>query len=95
MIKKSKFLIFSTIFVATALPAQEKPAVFKIPLHFTRADIRPSYNPVLLPPDFYLRHLGIICRNEWKLDQKTAIRIRFRLGSVVDCDYLEGKFRRN
>lgn len=95
MIKKSKFLIFSTIFVATALSAQEKPAGVRIPLRFTRFDLRAEKSPVIPASDFYLNHLGWVCRKEWQLDQKTRIRIRFRLGSVADCDYLEGKFQRN
>lgn len=45
----------------------------------------------LLRPDFAWRLSGTVCKKEWKLEQKTGLPFRFRLGSVADCDWLEGK----
>ncbi|HNP52977.1 MAG TPA: hypothetical protein PKK69_00100 [Ferruginibacter sp.] len=45
----------------------------------------------LLRPDFAWRLSGTVCKKEWKLEQKTGLPFRFRLGSVAYCDWLEGK----
>lgn len=39
----------------------------------------------------YMQQLGLFCRQEWKLDQLTPIKFRFRLGSQNYVDRLEGK----
>lgn len=46
-----------------------------------------------LPSDYYSRHLGIICQEEWKLEKKTGLPLRFRLGSLQYVDQLEGKIK--
>ena len=46
---------------------------------------------VLLPADFYSRQLGFFCRKEWVFEKATHIPLRFRLGSLEQCNYLEGK----
>ena len=49
----------------------------------------------IIAPNFYTDRLGYFCKQEIKFEKKTRIPLRFRLGSVVDCDRLEGKFRKN
>jgi hypothetical protein len=46
-----------------------------------------------LAADFYSKQLGFFCRQEIKMDKLTKIPFRFRLGSVEQCDWLEGKRR--
>ena len=41
--------------------------------------------------DFYVRGLGIVCRNEWKMDKLMPVRLRFRLGSLDYVNKIEGK----
>ncbi len=41
--------------------------------------------------DFYVQHLGFMCKTEYKLEKATHIPFRFRLGSLQYCNYLEGK----
>jgi len=54
----------------------------------SRIIIRPiSY----LPGDYYSAHLGFVCRQEIRLEKSTGIPFRFRLGSVQQVDWLEGK----
>ena len=50
-------------------------------------------NPVqmLLPADFYVQNFGFFCKNEWKFEKTVHIPLRFRLGSLEYCNYLEGK----
>jgi hypothetical protein len=45
-------------------------------------------------PAHYTSKLGVICQQELKLDQRTPIAFRLRLGSVEACDFLEGKRKR-
>lgn len=44
-----------------------------------------------LSPQFYSAQLGFFCKQEIKFDKITKIPFRFRLGSVDQCDRLEGK----
>jgi hypothetical protein len=46
---------------------------------------------VYLPPDFYITQIGFFCKQEIKFEKLTKVPFRFRLGSVEDCDRMEGK----
>lgn len=48
-------------------------------------------NRAVVSPDYYARQLGFFCRQEIKLDKVARFGFRFRLGSVAQCDMLEGK----
>ena len=41
--------------------------------------------------DYYTRHFGIMCQQELRFEKTTHIPLRFRLGSLEECNYLEGK----
>ena len=47
--------------------------------------------PVFIQPDYFTRQWGIFCEGEWRLEKKTGIPIRVRLGSMEYVDKLEGK----
>lgn len=44
-----------------------------------------------LNADYYSRNLGFFCKQEIKFEKVTKIPFRFRLGSVQQCDWLEGR----
>lgn len=44
-----------------------------------------------IAPDFITRQWGIFCEGEWKLEKKTGIPLRVRLGSLDYVNHLEGK----
>ena len=44
-----------------------------------------------IPANYYNAQLGWICKQEWKMEQKTSMPLRFRLGSKEQVDFLEGK----
>jgi hypothetical protein len=47
----------------------------------------------LVPENNYSKGLTFFCRNEWLLEKKTGVPFRFRLGSVDQVNWLEGKQR--
>ncbi len=53
-----------------------------------KMEISPS---MLISPTFYCDNLGFFCRQEIKFAKATKIPFVFRLGSIAQVDYLEGK----
>lgn len=53
-----------------------------------KMEVSPS---MLVSPTFYCDNLGFFCRQEIKFAKITKIPFVFRLGSVAQVDYLEGK----
>ena len=43
----------------------------------------------VVQPGYYVSTLGVICRNEWKMDKVLPVQLRFRLGSVEYVNNLE------
>jgi hypothetical protein len=43
------------------------------------------------PADLYYIQSGFFCKREWEMEKATHLPIRFRLGSLADCNALEGK----
>jgi hypothetical protein len=102
--REAFFLFFCTIFVASEILAQK--TIVKIPsllfTKFVNSNTKDSHllvNDVgikqsskqILPSNFYATQLGFFCKQEIKLEKLTKIPFRFRLGSVEECDKLEGK----
>jgi hypothetical protein len=46
---------------------------------------------IILSPDYYATQLGFFCKEEIRFEKATKIPFKFRLGSVNECDQLEGK----
>ena len=93
-------IILSVIYCLSALDlkAQKTPQSLMashalIPVNDTvRSVINPAVRPVLRPdPAFYTKGLGFFCRKELELEKATSVKLRIRLGSVQQCDVLEGK----
>ncbi len=45
----------------------------------------------VIPSDIYYIQSGFFCKREWEIEKATHIPLRFRLGSLADCNALEGK----
>lgn len=102
--KKAKILFFCMIFVAGSVFSQtirqiEAPILlFKKPVKpipatlLIRNSILPEAAPVpFLSANYYAAHLGFFCKQEIKFEKVVKVPFKFRLGSVEDCDRLEGK----
>lgn len=45
----------------------------------------------VIPENYYTQHFGIMCKKELSIEKVIKIPFRFRLGSLQQCNYLEGK----
>jgi hypothetical protein len=53
--------------------------------------IKAPHPIVIIPQNYYTQHFGVMCKKELALEKATKIPFRFRLGSLQQCNYLEGK----
>ncbi len=71
-------------------------ALWKIPTVIGLQTANPSlFVNQVISPAYYTERLGYFCKQEIRFEKTTGIPLRFRLGTVVDCDLLEGKYRKN
>jgi hypothetical protein len=105
--KKGKIIFFCMIFVALATFAQNTSVVkskllllelaqnpLPTEVSLVHANIAEANQAPFLSPGFYASQLGFFCKQEIKLEKFIKIPFRFRLGSVEECDRLEGKGKR-
>ena len=96
------------IFVANAIFSQKLPAgrsgliIFPTPArtisltnYFANSTSLLLKTKEVITPDFYVRQLPFFCRQEIKFEKTIKIPFRFRVGSVEDCNRMEGKNKRN
>ena len=81
--------VVQNIAPVTLLTPFPKPAVAGV---FTKNDVVVSKTAVpFLSANYYAARLGFFCKQELKFEKVVKIPFKFRLGSVDDCDKLEGK----
>src|SRR5207302_271796 len=52
---------------------------------------QPATSLQVIKPDYYTQHFEFFCKKELAVEKFTKIPFRFRLGSLQQCNYLEGK----
>lgn len=65
----------------------------RIPVNLSEKPDLTRQLPVVsvLAGNIYVQHLAFFCKAEYQLEQKINIRLRVRLGSLQQVDWLEGK----
>jgi hypothetical protein len=103
--KKGKIIFFCMIFVAaTAFSQNQTPESVKLLPLLVKKTTAISFCPAkskasppaarsIIAPGFYVSQLGFFCKQEIKFEKTTRVPFRFRLGSVEDCDRMEGKHK--
>ena len=96
--KICKILIFCTIFVINQASAQQISLkhstikAFQNSLRFMNAPTYPGFSTFqAISPNFYVKNLGFFCKQELKFAAATKIPVKFRVGSLNYCDWMEGK----
>ncbi len=85
------FVVFTT-YSQTKTPFIIQTSYFKISKADTVKSSKLTISPsMLVSPSFYSCNLAFFCRQEIKFEKITKIPFKFRLGSVQQVDYLEGK----
>ena len=98
MIAKQKILFFCMIFVTQGAFCQFYPKIngyYPVSKKDSSAHVPVFSNSYFLtgviPANFSTTQLGFFCKKEWKFESATKLPLKFRLGSVPYCDWLEGK----
>ena len=70
-----------------------RPFTFTNPLLFfhLKNDIAPTLSIKIINRDFYTQHFGFFCKKELAFEKTIKVPLRIRLGSLQQCNYLEGK----
>lgn len=77
--------------VLLQVPVKPMPAMFLI----IKTVATPVNTQPFLSANYYSTQLGFFCKQEIKFEKIAKISFKFRMGSVEDCDRLEGKRRSN
>jgi len=97
-------MIFVTtnIFSQNLLPQKGLLLLSKKPVNSLSAlvlsdqlSVKKSNAEPFLSPHYYASQLGFFCKQEIKFEKFAKIPVKFRLGSLEECDFLEGKRRVN
>ncbi len=94
--KENNLIVFNKKFYSnnTITPSQKSSSDSSSLIHFTSPASSQIIIPALpasIPADFYTRHFGFFCKRELAVEKATKLPIRFRLGSLQQCNYYEGK----
>lgn len=96
--KTVKILFFCMIIVDVTASAQlNSPNINTVkgfsqsPLTKPVTTFPPSVAINAIPPNFYVNNLGFFCKQELKIQSLTGIPLKLRLGTVQQCDWMEGK----
>jgi hypothetical protein len=84
-LKPTNFSTFSTI-------GQSKSKSF---LMAQPDSTKVKFAPTSISSTYYTEHLGMMCKEELKLEKAIKFPVKIRLGSKEEVDYLEGKYNQH
>jgi hypothetical protein len=85
-------IAIAVLFFSSTSQAQQKQWLPKIDTLFAKSfDMKYSSVPKIIRPDLAHSQQGLLCRQEWKIEKKTGLPLRFRLGSLDYVNKMEGK----
>ena len=80
--------------VKKPLPLLPLPGLYASadPVYFSVSrQIQAPFSGGIIPGDLYIRDFGFFCKQEYQFEKKAHIPLKFRLGSLAYCNFLEGK----
>ncbi len=83
-----------TLITASQKKRIEKPNITDYKKYFSNSRFlldAPQMPFSIINPNFYTQNFGFFCKQELHFENVTKIPLKFRLGSVQQCDWLEGK----
>ncbi len=88
--KRVCFVVILLLAFSASVNAQKqkdsvKKAFVFLPIYSFSKTIKP------LPDNCYYSSLGFFCKAELQLEKTTKIPVKIRLGSMDECDMIEGK----
>src|SRR6476469_9488086 len=93
-------IFFLSAFFSSAQVSKNMFFLTKIPVirdsnFYTIASepLTPSHPLMAISPNYYTQHFGFFCKQELRVEKTLKMPLRFRLGSIEQCNYLEGKMK--
>jgi hypothetical protein len=97
-VEGTKPLVFNNQFVKADFYKQlliksDKKYFIKFPQTATHLPLNTAVNsPIaIISNNFYTQNFGFFCKTELQLEKAIRVPFKFRLGSVQQCDWMEGK----
>lgn len=82
-------IVFNTIGKAQTL--QKNNALFEPSLLKYSATTKAAQPHFNIASNYAEKHYGFICKKELQIEKQTKIPLRIRVGSLENCNYMEGK----
>lgn len=80
------FLFFCAFSFGQIIQKESSKDLFSYPGKYL-----PVFHVNTIAPNYYTKNMGFFCKKELVVEKSLKIPLRFRLGALSYCNYLEGK----